>query len=59
MTKYGVEQRYTDLLDTTEFIFVPIVNPDGHAFTWSDDRLWRKNRRFNDPTYGVDLNRFA
>lgn len=35
----------------------PFVNPDGFDFTWTDDRLWRKNRRNNGNSYGVDLNR--
>lgn len=45
------------LLSQLEFVIIPIVNPDGYAFTWSNDRLWRKNRRNNGSTYGVDLNR--
>jgi hypothetical protein len=37
---------------------IPVVNPDGYAFTFSTERLWRKNRRANpDGSYGVDLNR--
>ncbi|HVT12247.1 MAG TPA: M14 family zinc carboxypeptidase [Fimbriimonadaceae bacterium] len=37
---------------------IPMVNPDGYRFTWTDNRYWRKNRRPNgDGTYGVDLNR--
>ncbi|KAI8903655.1 hypothetical protein DFJ77DRAFT_515693 [Powellomyces hirtus] len=42
------------LLDTTEFIIVPVVNPDGYEYTWTGQRLWRKNRA--SPS-GVDLNR--
>ncbi|KAJ3174804.1 hypothetical protein HDU87_006920 [Geranomyces variabilis] len=42
------------LLDSTEFIFVPVVNPDGYDYTWTTDRLWRKNRALPS---GVDLNR--
>ncbi|KAI9215845.1 hypothetical protein BC828DRAFT_336387, partial [Blastocladiella britannica] len=52
------EPRITSLLDTVEFLIVPIVNPDGYVHTWSSDRLWRKNRRDNGGgAYGVDLNR--
>lgn len=40
--------------DTTRLWVVPVVNPDGYQYTWSDNRYWRKNRR--DRT-GVDLNR--
>ncbi|KAI8870046.1 Zn-dependent exopeptidase [Ramicandelaber brevisporus] len=33
---------------------VPVMNVDGYEYTWTNSRLWRKNRR---STYGVDLNR--
>ena len=37
---------------------VPIHNPDGYRYTWTNNRLWRKNRRNNGSgSYGVDLNR--
>jgi len=37
---------------------IPVVNPDGYAYTFESERLWRKNRRPNpDGSYGVDLNR--
>ncbi len=37
---------------------LPVANPDGYQFTFTGDRLWRKNRRPNgDGTFGVDLNR--
>lgn len=48
------------LLTRAEVFVIPIVNPDGYAFTWADpaNRLWRKNRRNNgDGTFGVDTNR--
>lgn len=44
-------------------VIVPVLNPDGYSYTWTNDRLWRKNRRppANGATaascYGVDLNR--
>lgn len=37
---------------------IPVQNPDGYQFTFTDTRLWRKNRRLNgDGSYGVDMNR--
>jgi hypothetical protein len=37
---------------------IPVVNPDGYAFSFTTERLWRKNRRANgDGSFGVDLNR--
>jgi len=34
------------------------MNPDGLAYVWSTDNMWRKNRKLNPGgSYGVDLNR--
>lgn len=64
---------YVDNYDTTpeirrqlrdvEVWFVPVANPDGYDFTFSNERLWRKNLRDNnndgviESGDGVDLNR--
>lgn len=46
------------LLNEVTVYYVPVLNPDGYAYTWSNDRYWRKNRRNNGGgSYGVDLNR--
>lgn len=34
----------SDLIHSKNFIVVPVVNPDGYAFTWTSNRMWRKNR---------------
>jgi len=49
------------LLNTYEFHFLPIVNPDGYEFSHTTTRLWRKNRRPNTGStcVGTDLNRNA
>jgi carboxypeptidase T len=45
------------LLDGYSFVFVPMLNPDGHVYSVSPTtRLWRKNRSEGDDI-GVDLNR--
>lgn len=45
--------------DQIDLTIVPIANPDGYAYSWTDgNRIWRRNRRDNgDGTFGVDLNR--
>jgi murein tripeptide amidase MpaA len=51
------------LLQSTELWFVPIMNPDGYEYTFTDERLWRKNLRDNNGDGvtqvgdGVDPNR--
>jgi murein tripeptide amidase MpaA len=60
IANYGDDPYYTDLVDRVEWVFVPVLNPDGYAFTWEESRFWRKNRRPPDPEFGfmgVDLNR--
>jgi hypothetical protein len=50
--------RVDSLVRRRDIWVVPVVNPDGYQYTFTTDRLWRKNRRPNtDGTYGVDLNR--
>lgn len=49
------------LVNNTEMYFVPCLNPDGYIYNEtnypSGGGLWRKNRRVNGTSYGVDLNR--
>ena len=54
---YGSDPRVTDLIDNTRIVIVPVTNPDGYLYTWSNERFWRKNRRNNGGSFGVDLNR--
>ncbi|KAI8847890.1 hypothetical protein BC829DRAFT_231388 [Chytridium lagenaria] len=45
-------------LQKVQFVITPMQNPDGYVYTFTTNRLWRKNRRLNSGgTYGVDLNR--
>jgi hypothetical protein len=46
------------LLAARDVWVIPVENPDGYQYTFTNDRFWRKNRRDNgDGTFGVDLNR--
>jgi carboxypeptidase T len=45
-------------LQQGEVWVAPMVNPDGHEYTRTQNRLWRKNRRRNpNGSVGVDPNR--
>lgn len=57
VANYDTDPCVRALVDRTEFYLVPCVNPDGYSYTWTNTRLWRKNRRNNGTSYGVDLNR--
>jgi carboxypeptidase T len=47
-----------DWLQRGEIWVAPMVNPDGHEYSRTQNRLWRKNRRQNpDGSIGVDPNR--
>ena len=64
LDNYGSDEQITNLVDTRELWFLPVLNVDGYDFTFTEgNRLWRKNLRDNDGdrqiTFrdGVDLNR--
>ncbi len=58
---YGTDPEATELVDNNEFFILPIVNPDGYEYNClihpNGGGMWRKNRRNNGGSYGVDLNR--
>jgi hypothetical protein len=61
---YGTDPMLTKLVDSTELWFLPVANPDGYDFTFTEgNRLWRKNLRDNNGDGqitagdGVDPNR--
>lgn len=56
--QYRTNRDVRKSLNDYEYIIVPIVNPDGYVYSWTDERFWRKNRRDNgDGSFGVDTNR--
>jgi hypothetical protein len=58
---YGIDPNITYLVDEREIWFLPVLNPDGYVYNEqtspSGGGMWRKNRRNNGGSYGVDLNR--
>ncbi|KZS03319.1 carboxypeptidase B [Daphnia magna] len=57
-TKYGTDAEITAMLDYADWLITPVSNPDGYDYTWTTDRLWRKNRVPNGGIcYGTDPNR--
>ncbi|XP_061401049.1 zinc carboxypeptidase-like [Musca vetustissima] len=52
-----------ELLMNYDWIYVPVLNPDGLEYTHNVERLWRKNRKptgFSNSSgicYGTDMNR--
>ncbi|MGH3646370.1 MAG: M14 family metallopeptidase, partial [Micromonosporaceae bacterium] len=64
LSGYGTDPEITELVKTTELWFIPVANPDGYDFTFTDgNRLWRKNTRDVNgdgvikPGDGIDPNR--
>lgn len=48
---------FQHILRTFDLIFVPILNPDGYAYSWEHKRLWRRNRQpLRDGCQGIDIN---
>jgi len=60
LKEYATKPYVKNILDQIEIVFVPIVNPDGYVYSWTNDRMWRKNRRpppSGSNCSGIDLNR--
>lgn len=61
VTNYGTDPDATLIVDERELFFVPCLNPDGYEYNYQQNPggggMWRKNRRNNGGSYGVDLNR--
>ncbi|MGB5288145.1 MAG: M14 family zinc carboxypeptidase [Ignavibacteriaceae bacterium] len=61
LENYGTDPEVTYLVNNREIYFVLCINPDGYEYNRqtnpSGGGMWRKNRRNNGGSYGVDLNR--
>merc|ERR1719454_614454 len=51
--------NYSSWSSKFHFVIYPVLNPDGYRYTWTGERMWRKNRNQNNGSNckGVDLNR--
>ncbi|XP_059183962.1 carboxypeptidase B2 [Centropristis striata] len=56
---YKSNQDITQILDNMDVYIMPVMNPDGYHYTWTTNRMWRKNRSASRSSscIGVDLNR--
>lgn len=61
LENYTTNPEAAYLVNNREIYFVPVVNPDGYVYNQTTNPNgggnWRKNRRNNGGSYGVDLNR--
>ena len=58
LVEHADDPRVSRWLGSGEVWVAPMVNPDGHEFSRTQNRFWRKNRRPNpDGSFGVDPNR--
>jgi len=53
------DDRIAGVLRKLDFYVLPLFNVDGYAYTFSNDRMWRKTRSKNKDSFcrGVDPNR--
>ncbi|XP_070711790.1 carboxypeptidase B2 isoform X2 [Pempheris klunzingeri] len=56
---YTQNHEITNILDNMDVYVLPVMNPDGYQYTWTTNRMWRKNRSVakSSNCIGVDLNR--
>jgi len=61
LDNYATNPEAAYLVNNREIFFIPVVNPDGYVYNQTTNPngggSWRKNRRNNTGSYGVDLNR--
>jgi len=58
LSSYSTDTDVKNILDTFVVYVMPVFNVDGYAFSWTNDRMWKKNRSPNVGSLciGTDLN---
>lgn len=55
---YSTDPEVVDIAMNVDWYIIPMTNPDGYAYTWDNNRNWRKTRSpVSSICYGVDPNR--
>ena len=61
LENYNTDPSIQYIVNNRELYFIPVLNPDGYEYNRitypSGGGMWRKNRKNNGSSYGVDLNR--
>lgn len=57
LSQYNVQNKEMQYLSRLDFLIIPVFNPDGYNYTWTNDRLWRKNRQHTSTSHclGIDI----
>ncbi|KAF3924390.1 hypothetical protein AA313_de0204254 [Arthrobotrys entomopaga] len=53
----GTDATTKSMTDNYDYYIFPIVNPDGFAYSQTNNRMWRKNRLGSGSCIGTDINR--
>lgn len=51
------DEGVQNIAQNFDWIFFPVINPDGYKYTFESDRMWRKTRQPVGLCRGTDLNR--
>lgn len=54
---YDTDPQITAAVNGNEIWLAPVWNPDGYSYVFTNNNLWRKNRRVFPSGVGVDQNR--
>ena len=61
LENYNTDPSIQYIVNNRELYFIPVLNPDGYEYNRitypSGGGMWRKNRKNNGSSYGIDLNR--